>query len=324
MKLAILADTHLSAAKYSKVDKKTHLPRFMMRQFDSLAWVADYLQQHGITTILHAGDMFDSTATTAYPLIRTRELLKDFDVYAIKGNHDDNSLLHEQEVSLIDLIGIKSISKPMARVMENTNYVFVPWGFEIDTSLIDHTKKNVLIAHGFLHPEFYHDENASDVLDEKKMSKFDLVIAGHNHSMECYTKDKTTYLSPGSLSNYANHYAEQPYLWILDSDALALEKVPIEVGVRKYKMQKEDPNSYLATIDEEALYQLEVPFSANIEKDVLQKAKKCALDIAISYMPLDTIDIEIKEKCNFWDYVKENSDYTDRFREICEVQNAAV
>lgn len=320
MKIAILADTHLSAAKYSKVDRKTHLSRFMIRQLESLQWIRDYLTGQDINTIFHAGDVFDASIIGAYPLLKAKELFDGFNVYAIKGNHDDSSILHAQEISLLDVIGIHAISSPLNKVIENTNYVFIPWGYDIDTSLLKKNKKNVLITHGFVRPEFYHEKDAKGLLNKKDMEKFDLVIAGHNHSSEHFKDKNTEYLVPGSISNYANHFADEPYLWILDNDTLAFDKVPIKNGIRKYKVQTEMPNTYLETIEEEAIYQLNVPITATIEKEALQKAKKKALDIQINYVAADIMETEINEKYNFWDYVSENSEYLNRFREICEVE----
>ena len=59
LKVCLITDTHLSAQKYSKLDKKTGVNRFMIRQFETLEWIADYLKKHKINTIIHSGDVFN-------------------------------------------------------------------------------------------------------------------------------------------------------------------------------------------------------------------------------------------------------------------------
>lgn len=126
MKIAIMSDTHLSANKYNKIDKATGINKFFVRQFEAFEWALNYLKEHNIDTIVHAGDLYDSSKVTVYPIKRTRDLLKDFNVYAIKGNHDDNNFLHEHGLSALDLTDINAINIPTSIEIEDINFVFIP------------------------------------------------------------------------------------------------------------------------------------------------------------------------------------------------------
>lgn len=314
--------------KYSKMDNKININRYMARQFESLEWIMSYLKGNSINTIVHGGDMFDSPRFTAYPVQRTRKLLDGFDVYAIKGNHDDNGLLHDNSMSALDLLGINSIDEPMAKVIGGVNFVFIPWGYGIDVSLKRHGMKNVLVAHGF--PRDYlgdgeiHDTNGNGAYESVLSSKtldFDMVITGHYHNIDEFTKKNTVFLNPGSISASGNDDGNQHSIWILDTDTLSYERVKIPNSVRLITVKTDDINGALAAVNTEDIYRIYISSKENIDRKVLFNARRVALDIQLKVSSESASADETEKVDDFWSYVSENSEYSDEFRKILLEEN---
>lgn len=321
MKICLMTDTHLSAQKYSKIDRKTGINKFLSRQFESLEWVLNYLKENDIDTIVHAGDVFDSSRVTTYPVKRTKELFRNFNVYAIKGNHDDCNFYHDEKISALDLIDINAFNEPKAEVIDGVNFVFTPWGYEINPELVDNSKKNVLIAHGmpvdFLGSEKVGDTNKGDLLSNKT-ELFDFVVCGHYHGINEFAKGKTKYLNAGSsLSAYGNEVHE-PSIWILDAKDLSYERVKIPVAVQLVCESPKNVNSFIDNIKEENIYRLYVSKNEIIDKKKLINAKKRALEIQFKYKDDSKTFKTDKKKVldNFWKYVSDNSSYQEEFQNV--------
>lgn len=324
MKICIISDTHLSAQKYTKNDKKLDINRYLVRQFESLDWVLEYLKEQDIDTIIHAGDMFDSPRAGVYCIKRTREAFDGFDVYAIKGNHDDTSFLHDNEISALDLLNINSFNTPEKVCIDGVNFCFTPWGYEIDETMLDESKKNVLVAHGF--PRSYFgdgeistkDTNDGGILSNKT-KLFDLVITGHAHSIDEFRSDNTRYLNPGSLSASSNDSGESPSIWILDTSDLSYTRVKIPVAIQLIRSKPEDVNVYLDSIKEENIYRITVDSKDNIDRKSLLKAKRAALDVQIKLIKTcDSGQTHIKKVDDFWEYVSKNSSYEEDFKKAIQ------
>lgn len=309
MKICIMSDTHLSAVKYLKVDKELGLNRFLVRQFQSMEWVMNYLRDNNISTIVHAGDFFDTPNVGVYPLKRASELFRGTYTYAIKGNHDDTSFLHDNNMSSLDLIGINAINKPTKLSLGSTNFVMIPWGFEVDTSLLDNNKKNVLVTHAF--PRDYlgdgkvskQDTNVAGLLSNKALL-FDLVITGHYHKVDEFQEGKTRFLNPGSLSAFANDDTD-PSIWILDTETLSYERVKIPCAIKLYKIRPRDVNTYLQNINEENIYRFYLRQDARVDSKLLLQAKRVALDIQFRYNDSQVKKEKVEAVNDFWSYVKD-------------------
>lgn len=317
MKIGIISDTHLSAQLYNKMDSKTGLNRFLVRQFESFEWATNYFSNNGIDTIIHAGDVFDSSRVTAYPIKRAKEIFSKFNVYAIKGNHDDNCFFHDNEMSALDLISINAINKPESYVIGGTNFVFIPWGYEIDTSLKKEGYKNVLVAHGFPR-DYFGDGNIGNGSNpnvlSNKMLEFDMVITGHYHIVDEFFQDNTIFLNPGSISQYSSGNFDDSSIWVLDTDTLEYKRVVIPCCIRVVKAAPKDVNDYLSSINEENIYRISVASKANIDRKILFKARKIALDIQFKLIESLSPDTEELNKVDdFWEYVSENSNYKEEF-----------
>lgn len=322
MKVCILSDTHLSSQKYSKMDHNLGMNRFMVRQFETMEWIVNYLKENDVKTIVHGGDMFDSSRVTVYPIERTKKLLKDFDVYAIKGNHDDSNFLHDNEMSALSLLDINCFNKPGAVDIGGTNFVFIPWGYNIDLNLIEKNKKNVLVAHGYPRPYTPGTKvnNKTDVggMLSNRTEKFDLVITGHYHSIDGFVRGKTHYLNPGSISATANDSGNDPSIWILDTETLKYDRAKIPCAVKLIRETPKDVNNYLDNITEENIYRLSVVDRNVVNRKTLIKARKIALDIQFKQIIVEDKNDNKSNKFidPFWDYVNKNSSYTEDFKKV--------
>ena len=86
MKVAIITDTHYGARKGSK-----HLHDYFEKFYDNVFFPA--LEEHGVDTVVHMGDVFDSRKSIDYQSLQWAkrvvfDRLKDYKVHMIVGNHD--------------------------------------------------------------------------------------------------------------------------------------------------------------------------------------------------------------------------------------------
>ena len=86
MKIAIITDTHMGARKGS-----THLHDYFELFYKNVFFPT--LEENGIDTIIHMGDVFDSRKSIDYQSLEWSkevvfEPLRKYKVYAITGNHD--------------------------------------------------------------------------------------------------------------------------------------------------------------------------------------------------------------------------------------------
>lgn len=316
MKVCIISDTHLSAQKYRKMNKKKNANQFMLRQFETMDWIASYLKDNGISTIIHGGDLFDTPRVSPYALKRAKDILSQFDCYIIKGNHDDTSFLHDEEVSAIDLMGVHAINTPTAITIGTTNFVFNPWRYEIDETLVKDNTKNVLVAHGFpkdLKTGSIPNETAGDLIG-KKSQLFDLVITGHYHKAFEFESGSTRYLNPGAISAYANDVFD-PSIWILDTETLQYERVEIPCAIKLIDVTPEDPEEFLDSVSEENIYRVRVAKMPS--KEVISKARRKALDLQFRLIDIKANDCTEEKTLEFWEYVKDKKpEYFKPFKEL--------
>lgn len=318
MKICVMSDTHLSASKYAKTDHKTGLNRFLVRQFETLDWIVNYLKLNDINTIVHAGDLFDSSKVTVYPIKRVRDTLSGFDVFAIKGNHDDNGFLHDNEISALDLVGIQAIDTPDIREIGGVRFTFIPWRYEIPAPP-DNNMKNVLVTHAF--PRDYYNglplkDSGTDGVVTTKALLYDLVITGHYHAVDEFDIGDTRFLNPGSISGFANNSAD-PSIWILDTETLDYKRVKIPCAVKLINVKPSDVNDYLNNISKENIYRIYIDSKENIDRRALLKARRTALDIQFRLISQEELKASDKKECSsFWEYVRDNSSYEEEFRKI--------
>jgi len=189
MKIAIITDTHWGARKGSK-----HLHDHFELFYKNVFFPA--LEEHGIKTVIHMGDAFDSRKSIDYQSLEWAkrvvfEPLREYDVHMIVGNHDiffrNSTIINSPELLLNDYQNIKIYSSPKEFCIDGLDTLMIPWicaDNEKETfKLLEETEAKVVFGHlelnGFtVYPGQYQQEG----LDKKVFQKFDRVYSGHYHT----------------------------------------------------------------------------------------------------------------------------------------------
>ena len=189
MKIAIITDTHYGARKGSK-----HLHEYFEKFYTNVFFPS--LEEHGIDTIVHMGDIFDSRKSIDYQSLEWAkrvvfEPLKKYNVYAITGNHDcyykDTNQVNSPELLLKDYSNIKTYSKAIEIKIDKLKILLLPWicseNYEHSLDAIKKTTSRVVMGHlevnGFRATRGHMMETGMDV---RVFDKFDKVFSGHFHT----------------------------------------------------------------------------------------------------------------------------------------------
>jgi len=190
MKLAILTDTHWSARKSSRLFQD-YFEQFYNNVFFPT------LEQHGIDTIIHMGDAFDSRKSIDFVgLDWTRKVvlepLSKYNVHLITGNHDvyfkNSNKVNSPELLLKDYGNITTYSEPTEVNIGDLNILLLPWinseNQDKSFKLIKNTRAKVAMGHlelqGFrVNKNLVMDEHG---LEANIFKNFKKVFSGHYHT----------------------------------------------------------------------------------------------------------------------------------------------
>ena len=129
MKIAIITDTHFGARKGSK-----HIHEYFEKFYTDIFFPS--LEEHGIDTIIHMGDIFDSRKAIDLQTLEWSkrvvfEPLKKYKVYAIVGNHDcyykNTNFVNSPELLLQNYPNIKLYSKATEIKVGKRKILMLPW-----------------------------------------------------------------------------------------------------------------------------------------------------------------------------------------------------
>ena len=189
MKVAIITDTHYGARKGSK-----YLHDYFELFYKNVFFPS--LEEHGIDTIIHMGDIFDSRKSIDLQSLEWSkrvvfEPLKKYKVYAITGNHDcyfkNTNYVNSPELLLKDYPNIKVYSKASEIKIGKRKILMLPWinseNYDDSLDIIKKSKSKVLMGHlevnGFKATRGHMMETGMDV---KTFDKFEKVYSGHFHT----------------------------------------------------------------------------------------------------------------------------------------------
>ena len=190
MKIAILTDTHWSARKSSRLFQD-YFEQFYNNVFFPT------LEQHGIDTIIHMGDAFDSRKSIDFVgLDWTRKVvlepLSKYKVHLITGNHDvyfkNSNKVNSPELLLKDYGNITTYSEPTEVNIGGLNILLLPWinseNQDKSFKLIKNTRAKVAMGHlelqGFrVNKNLVMDEHG---LEANIFKNFKKVFSGHYHT----------------------------------------------------------------------------------------------------------------------------------------------
>lgn len=182
MKLIHVADIHLGAKMEAKLPKeKAKTRRLEMRA--TFARMLEYAEEHGVTAVLFAGDIFDSNTPNQDDKKYFYNKLRKYsgiDFYYLRGNHDSENSYTELDLTNLHLFGTEWTSYEKEGVVIS--------GVELDgsnarslytTLALDKSKTNIVMLHGDIHTS-----GSGESLSLKSLmgKGIDYLALGHIHA----------------------------------------------------------------------------------------------------------------------------------------------
>ena len=190
MKVAILTDTHYGARKGSK-----HLHDYFELFYANVFFPA--LEEHGVTTVIHMGDAFDSRKSIDYQSLEWAkrvvfEPLRGYETHMIVGNHDcyykNTNNVNSPDLLLKTYPNIKTYSSPTNTQVGGIDVTFIPWicseNYDETMKVIQKSKAKIAMGHlelqGFrVNQNLLMEDHG---LDPDIFAKFQKVFSGHYHT----------------------------------------------------------------------------------------------------------------------------------------------
>ena len=344
MKIAIITDTHMGARKGS-----THLHDYFELFYKNVFFPT--LEEHGIDTIIHMGDVFDSRKSIDYQSLEwSRQIvfepLKKYKVYAITGNHDcyykNTNYVNSPELLLTSYKNWEIYSSPIEINVGGLDILLLPWinseNYQTSVQAIENSKCKVAMGHleinGFRATRGHMMETGMDV---DVFDKFDVVYSGHFHTRS--TNGKIHYLG-NPYEMFWNDVNDTRGFHLFDTDTLIhtpinnpyklfynvyyedtnyklyntsqLKNKIVKLIVRK----KSDPKNFEKFIDK--LYSSGIQDLKIIENFVIEESESFEIEeeestISILNRYIDESDIEFDKN------VIKNI-FQDLYRQACEVE----
>lgn len=191
-KIAILTDTHFGARKSAEY-LHNHFEKFYSEVFFPT------LEKHGVKTILHLGDAFDSRKSIEYNSLKwTKRVIfdpmKNYDVHMVVGNHDcyfkSTNDTNSPALLLQDYENVKTYSDPTEIKVNGEKILMLPWICEDNVNktkkMITNTTAKYAMGHlelnGFEAYCGHKFENSKELVSPNTFKKFDKVLSGHFHT----------------------------------------------------------------------------------------------------------------------------------------------
>ena len=190
MKIGIYTDSHYGAKKGSK-----HLHDYFELFYKNVFFPA--LEEHGVETVIHMGDAFDSRKSIDYQSLEWAKRvvfdpLKKYDVHMIVGNHDcyykNTNNVNSPALLLKDYPNIKTYSSPTNTKVGGIDMTFIPWicseNYDETLKVIQKSKAKIAMGHlelkGFrVNKHLVMEEHG---LEANLFSNFTKVFSGHYHT----------------------------------------------------------------------------------------------------------------------------------------------
>ena len=190
MKICVISDTHWGAKKGSK-----HLHDYFELFYKNVFFPA--LEEHGVETVIHMGDAFDSRKSIDYQSLEWAKRvvfdpLKKYDVHMIVGNHDcyykNTNNVNSPALLLKDYSNIKTYSSPTNTKVCGIDMTFIPWicseNYDETLKVIQKSKAKIAMGHlelkGFRVNKHLVMEDHG--LEANLFSNFTKVFSGHYHT----------------------------------------------------------------------------------------------------------------------------------------------
>jgi DNA repair exonuclease SbcCD nuclease subunit len=189
MKVAIITDTHYGARKGSK-----YLHDYFELFYKNVFFPA--LEEHGIDTVIHMGDAFDSRKSIDYQSFEWAkrvvfEPLKKYKVHMIIGNHDcyykNTNNTNSPQLLLQSYPNITTYQEVIEVKIDNLNVLFIPWinaeNFENTVNAIKISNSKCAMGHLELNGFRAHrGHTMEEGMDSSLFEKFERTFSGHYHT----------------------------------------------------------------------------------------------------------------------------------------------
>jgi DNA repair exonuclease SbcCD nuclease subunit len=189
MKVAIITDTHYGARKGSK-----YLHDYFELFYKNVFFPA--LEEHGIDTVIHMGDAFDSRKSIDYQSFEWAkrvvfEPLKKYKVHMIIGNHDcyykNTNNTNSPQLLLQSYPNITTYQEVTEAQIGNLNILFIPWinaeNFENSIVSVKNTNSKCAMGHLELNGFRAHrGHTMEEGMDSALFEKFERTFSGHYHT----------------------------------------------------------------------------------------------------------------------------------------------
>jgi DNA repair exonuclease SbcCD nuclease subunit len=190
MRIGLITDSHYGAKKGSK-----HLHDYFELFYKNVFFPA--LEEHGVETVIHMGDAFDSRKSIDYQSLEWAKRvvfdpLKKYDVHMIVGNHDcyykNTNNVNSPALLLKDYPNIKTYSSPTNTKVCGIDMTFIPWicseNYDETLKVIQKSKAKIAMGHlelkGFrVNKHLVMEEHG---LEANLFSNFAKVFSGHYHT----------------------------------------------------------------------------------------------------------------------------------------------
>ena len=189
MKIAIITDTHYGAKKGSK-----YLHDYFELFYKNVFFPS--LKEHGVETVIHMGDAFDSRKSIDYQSLEWSKRvvfdnLKNYDVHMVIGNHDtyykNTNNVNSPELLLQTYSNITTYSDPTEINVGGLNILLIPWINQENEAktlkMIGESKSKCAMGHlefqGFRVNRQLVMEHGLDSIIFKNFTK---VFSGHYHT----------------------------------------------------------------------------------------------------------------------------------------------
>ncbi len=245
-KVALITDTHFGVRKGSQIFHD-YFEKFYADTFFPT------LEQKGIRTCIHLGDVFDVRKGIDYwSLDWAKRVFFDqlknrgIDTHLIVGNHDifyrTSLKLNALELNLREYNNLTIHSEPNTISIEGSDVFMVPWICEANAELfvntLEKSKASICMGHlelaGFYANQDYKCQHGTD---PDKFSKFNHVFSGHFHKKS--TRGNIMYLG-NTYQLYWNDESEIRGFHIIDLDTGELEFIPNPINMFSKIFYNED------------------------------------------------------------------------------------
>ena len=307
MKLAIICDTHFGARGDAPLFLN-HFLKFFEDQF------FPYLKEHGITKVLHLGDLFDRRKFINFNTLHhvKKRFLNWFEtngveLHCILGNHDvfykNTNRLNSPKEVLADCHSFFHLYEEPTEVCFNgATILMVPWLNEENQDhfmkTIKNSKATILASHLELNGyEVMAGVRFSDGMDDKFLEKFDMVLSGHFHKKS----------SKGNIHYLGTQYQmtsidtnETKGFHVLDTETRELEFIPNENKMfhniewkNKLLISTFDPAKYKGTYVKVIVYEKKSELEFDKFLDMLYAAEPAGVSIIEDYSDRSTEEAQI-------------------------------